>query len=56
MQIVQLVYKYVISWFLKQIEPKIISGEEFDRMFDNGEDIEPYLDLTTIRRGVNETN
>jgi hypothetical protein len=30
-------------------EPKPISVEEFDRMFDDGEDITPYLDLSSIR-------
>jgi hypothetical protein len=27
-----------------------ISAEEFDRKFDDGEDITPYLDLTSARR------
>ena len=29
--------------------PPIISGEEFDRMFEAGEDLTPYLDLDNIR-------
>jgi hypothetical protein len=27
-----------------------ISAEEFDRRFDAGEDITPYLDMSTLRR------
>jgi len=27
-----------------------ITGEEFDRRFDDGEDMTPYLDLTSTRR------
>lgn len=30
--------------------PKRISAEEFDAKFDAGEDIEEYLDLSTLRR------
>lgn len=30
---------------------KKISAEEFDRKFDNGEDISEYLDWSTARRG-----
>lgn len=32
------------------MKPKTISAEEFDRMFDNGEDISEYLDLSSVRR------
>jgi len=28
----------------------IITGEEFDRMFEAGEDLDAYLDLDNIRR------
>ena len=31
-------------------KPIAISAEEFDRRFDDGEDITPYLDLSTARR------
>jgi hypothetical protein len=27
-----------------------ISAEEFDRRFDEGEDMTPYLDMSTVRR------
>jgi hypothetical protein len=30
-------------------QPKKITAEEFDRMFDDGEDMTPYLDLSTLR-------
>ena len=30
-------------------KPKKISAREFDRKFDKGEDITPYLDLKTAR-------
>lgn len=33
---------------------RTISAEEFDRRFDEGEDITPYLDLSSARR-VNQT-
>ncbi|MDP3542034.1 MAG: CopG family antitoxin [Elusimicrobiota bacterium] len=29
----------------RKTTPKPITGEEFDRMFDEGKDITPYLDL-----------
>jgi hypothetical protein len=29
-------------------------AEEFDEKFDNGEDVTPYLDLSTIRRPSHE--
>ena len=29
---------------------KTISTEEFDRLFDEGEDITPYLDMSSLRR------
>jgi hypothetical protein len=29
---------------------KTISTEEFDRLFDEGEDITPYLDMSSARR------
>jgi hypothetical protein len=29
---------------------KTISAEEFDRMFDDGEDIDEYLDWSAVRR------
>lgn len=32
------------------MKPKTISAEEFDRMFDDGEDISEYLDWSTARR------
>ena len=32
------------------MKPKTISAEEFDRMFDDGEDISEYLDFSTVRR------
>lgn len=32
------------------MKPKIISAEEFDRMFDDGEDISEYLDFSSVRR------
>lgn len=32
------------------MKPKMISAEEFDRMFDDGEDISEYLDLSSVRR------
>lgn len=31
-------------------KPIPISAEEFDRKFDNGEDITPYLDMSSARR------
>jgi hypothetical protein len=31
-------------------KPEMISVEEFDRRFDDGEDMTPYLDLSSIRR------
>ena len=31
-------------------ETRTISAEEFDRRFDEGEDITPFLDLSTARR------
>ena len=34
----------------KTNKPIEISAEEFDRRFDNGEDITPYLDLTKASR------
>jgi len=30
--------------------PKRITAEEFDRMFDNGEDVSDYIDWSTARR------
>lgn len=33
-----------------QTKPKSISAEEFDRMFDDGEDISAYLDWSNARR------
>jgi hypothetical protein len=32
------------------MKPKMISAEEFDRMFDDGEDISEYIDLSSVRR------
>lgn len=32
------------------MKPKMISAEEFDRMFDDGEDISEYLDFSSVRR------
>lgn len=32
------------------MRPKTISAEEFDRMFDDGEDISEYIDLSSVRR------
>jgi len=32
------------------MKPEMISAEEFDRMFDDGEDITDYLDLSSMRR------
>jgi hypothetical protein len=32
------------------MKPKTISAEEFDRMFDDGEDISAYLDFSSVRR------
>ncbi|MFO0987086.1 MAG: CopG family antitoxin [Alphaproteobacteria bacterium] len=32
------------------MKPKSISAEEFDRLFDEGGDISPYLDLSKARR------
>ena len=34
---------------------KTISAAELDRMFDDGEDIDEYMDWTTIRRPGRET-
>ena len=34
----------------KTKQPLKISAEEFDRRFDNGEDITPYLDLSKASR------
>ena len=34
----------------KTNKPTEIAAEEFDRRFDNGEDITPYLDLSKARR------
>ena len=34
---------------------KEISAEEFDRLFDAGEDLTPYLDLSSARRPNQET-
>ena len=34
----------------KTNKPMAIAAEEFDRRFDNGEDITPYLDLSKARR------
>ena len=34
----------------KPKQPMAISAEEFDRRFDNGEDITPYLDLAKASR------
>lgn len=31
-------------------KPEAISAEEFDRRFDDGEDMTPYLDLSRTRR------
>jgi len=31
-------------------KPEPISAEELDRRFDDGEDMSPYLDMSTIRR------
>jgi len=33
-----------------------ISGEEFDRMFESGEDLDDYLDLDNIRRPAQESH
>lgn len=32
------------------MKPNMISAEEFDRMFDDGEDISEYLDFSSVRR------
>ena len=32
------------------MKPKMINAEEFDRMFDDGEDISEYLDFSSVRR------
>ncbi|MFN3818090.1 type II toxin-antitoxin system BrnA family antitoxin [Blastomonas sp.] len=32
------------------MKPKMISAEEFDRMFDDGEDISGYIDFSSVRR------
>lgn len=34
---------------------KEISVEEFDRLFDAGEDLTPYLDMSSARRPNQET-
>jgi hypothetical protein len=35
---------------MKTKQPIKISAEEFDRRFDEGEDITPFLDLSSARR------
>lgn len=35
---------------MKSKSTKTISAEEFDRMFDDGEDISDYVDWSTARR------
>lgn len=43
----------------RQTTPKPITGEEFDRMFDEGKDITPYLDMDSavfVRPKVKRVN
>ena len=35
---------------MSEAEVKVVSAEEFDRMFDDGEDISAYIDWSKARR------
>ena len=35
---------------MSEVLAKKISGEELDRMFDDGEDVSAYFDMSTARR------
>lgn len=35
---------------MSKVETKAISGEQLDRMFDDGEDVSAYFDLSTATR------
>lgn len=43
----------------RKTTPKTITGEEFDRMFDEGKDITPYLDfenMVVVRPKIQRVN